>query len=89
MKKALQRKVEEDTQEPQTEMKVKERNILTLQTVHGEEIRQMELVDHQMTEEEDETVDHQTVEVDEETADHKTPPGGPNDGNNQLDARKS
>ena len=33
----------------------------------------MELVDHQMTEEEDEMVDHQTVEVEEETVDHQAP----------------
>ena len=33
----------------------------------------MELLDHQMTEEEDETVDHQTVEVEEETVDHQAP----------------
>ena len=89
--------MEEDTQDPQMEMKAEERNSLILQTVHGEEIRQMELVaeveeetvDHQMTEAEEETVDHQTVEVEDETAYHQTPPGGPNDGNNQLDARKS
>ena len=60
-------------------MKVKERNIPTLETVHGEEIRQMEPVveeetmDLQMTGVEEEMVDHPTMEMEEEMTDHQIP----------------
>ena len=58
---------EEDDQNLRINMEVEERNILILQTVHGEEIRQMELV----AEVEEEMVDHQMTEAEEEMADHQ------------------
>ena len=79
MKKIFRKKAEEDTQDLQAQMKVKERNIPTLQTAHGEEIRQMEqvaeveeeMIDHQITEVEEEMMDHQITEMEEETVDHQ------------------